>query len=189
MGQAVKCPKPNCGVQFVPNPKIEVDAHQHVSDEQPPIPDEKKDKQKPKVAQPQPIQTYVTQSGIAWIEAIVNGKIEKFYIQDGKNTIGRKDLGFKQRPTIAIELPVEVSRFHCCIEKIKRQDGFEWLLYDNNVPVQGKKIPFSNWGVFLDGKRLDNEDQIYVKHGDMIGLGKNIKIKFCIQTIADPTIA
>lgn len=90
-----------------------------------------------------------------------------YHLQIGQNIIGRsKEPG--SRVHCFIENDEKVSRHHCIIEVVKDSDGkFGFVLTDNN----------SSNGTYLHGfrkTRLDQDDAVYLAHGDRILIGDTI---------------
>jgi pSer/pThr/pTyr-binding forkhead associated (FHA) protein len=87
-------------------------------------------------------------------------KLNRFPLSDSVNIIGRKSDDSPANILIQTE-DTSVSRKHCVIEKIEMNGQIHFILSDCG----------SKNGVFLNGEKLDKEDEIYLQSGDVIYLG------------------
>lgn len=95
---------------------------------------------------------------------------EKYKLGIGKTTIGRQSN--TQKADISLKtLDTDMSRVHCSIRSFKDPLGtVSFVLAD-----EGSKN-----GVYLNEKRLDDEDEIYLVDNDIIKLG-NTNLVFIVK--------
>jgi len=95
------------------------------------------------------------------------GNEELFDLKEGEQIIGRKSA--KKFPEIPIETKdSSVSRLHCVISGFRNSKGeLEYTIRDNK----------SKNGVLLNGLKLSEYDEVYLKSNDEIYLGQ-MKVKF-----------
>lgn len=91
-----------------------------------------------------------------------NEKTNRFEIKEGQNILGRKPQTEENENGIAIETnDRRISRTHCAI----------WLVKKVNLLACTIRDMKSVNGTFLNGEKLHQIDEVYLKRGDVIGIG------------------